>query len=114
MCSGSEDEELQRWEEDQINKGIKASNQLQTEPRESHAHQPMDPLMQSFVYGTMATEYSPAHPYPPTPYFQSSQYTSTQQPVKPVIPDKLVPITLESLKAKLTNRLQDIKVSHTH
>lgn len=97
--SGSEDEETKRWEEEQINKGIKASNpQL---PSKELTLESLDPLTQSFIYGT---------PYNNELVSQTETKPLTRPPVS--VPVNFVPITMESVKAKLENKLQDLKVSH--
>ena len=100
--SDSDDEETRRWEEEQISKGIKASNPQQPDC----ADVPTDSTLgsQMFTYGSTyygAEPYSAAYNEPPRkPLVQSGL----------AIPDKLVPITLETLKSKLCNRLHDIEV----
>ena len=111
--SDSEDEETRRWEEEQINKGIKASNQTQDPLREGPGEsvQPLDPVTQSFIYGSLqfGAEYGSASFGGGGVYSEPSvpMVTKRQQPA---IPEKLVPITIETLKSKLANRLEDLKV----
>ena len=102
MGSDSEDEETKRWEEEQINKGIKASNQLQDQSvvdNSAHHYQSMDTISQSFVYDSYKHE---------ADYNANDKRGVVLQ--HPVIPKNLVPITLETLKSKLTNRLEELKV----
>lgn len=115
MCSESEDEETKRWEEEQINKGISASNQMEGPPptREDHAYsyQSMDMISQSFAYASYSSLQYEGGVAVSVTGTNGSSIPVTQ---KPVIPEKLVPITLESLKSKLAHRLEDIKVSGIH
>ncbi len=99
--SESEDEETRKWEEEQINKGLKASNQLQDQPCSDDHYQSvtMDTITQSFVYGS-SYNYGA----------NDGGVVLQQQQHQPVIPEKLVPISLETLKSKLTNRLEELKV----
>ena len=93
--SESEDEETQRWEEEQINKGIKASNPLPAD--EPVTISSLDPLTQSFIYGI--------------DYQQQQQYQQqAKAPPPPTVSVKFVPVTLDSLKSRLSNRLQELKV----
>lgn len=101
LDSGSEDEETQRWEEEQINKGMKASNPLTIDRvQEEMTLSSLDPLTQSFIYGT---EY----------YNQFDVKASHAPPIAPPPPVsvKFLPITLDSLKSRLSARLIELKVS---
>lgn len=99
--SGSEDEETQRWEEEQINKGIKASNPLP--PSETvHTINSLDPLTQSFIYGHLPHEYT-NEPY------RGEELRVNAPPTLPV-PNSFVPITVDSLKSRLNGKLQEMKV----
>ena len=92
--SESEDEETQRWEEEQINKGIKASNPLPSaEPVTINS---LDPLTQSFIYGI--------------DYQHQQQDHQQTRALPPPLSVKFVPVTLDSLKSRLSNHLQELKV----
>ncbi|XP_019855914.1 PREDICTED: PAX3- and PAX7-binding protein 1-like [Amphimedon queenslandica] len=93
--SESEDEETQRWEEEQINKGIKASNPLPAD--EPVTINSLDPLTQSFIYGI--------------DYQQQQYQQQTRAPPPPPVSVKFVPVTFDSLKSRLSNRLQELKDS---
>ena len=114
VLSEEEDEETKRWEEQQIMKGVKASAPDQPTVV-TFAPSQLLVIDQSFLAGTglyMGTSYitpdtiTPSHPHqapqaPPTGGGVSE--TSSR------IPEKLVPITVESLKSRLTNRLLDLQ-----
>ena len=123
-----EDEETKRWEEEQILKGVKASapDQLTTvNPGSSH----LSMLDQSFLmgtagYGNVGTSYmtpsyvqavqayagiTPQGVASETPPTGGSSGTAGTTKNSFRIPEKLVPITLESLKSRLSNRLRDLQ-----
>ena len=119
-----EDEEIKRWEEEQIEKGVKASAPDQLAP----AHPALSLVDQSFLMGTggygdvMTPAYiqavqayagiSPqavAPETPPTGAGGGAGGGTTKISFR--IPEKLVPITLESLKSRLANRLSDLQDS---
>ena len=114
-----EDEETKRWEEEQIEKGVKASAPDQAPSQPTTAH--LSSLEQAFLIGAttvgftdgqsayMTPSYAPAvQAYAGIPE-QSASVTSSQNTFQ--IPDKLVPITVESLKSRLSNRLRDLQDS---
>lgn len=99
-----------------INKGMKASNQLQ-DPVIPHggngpAHpylSAIDPTTQSYVYAEYGyPDHAPYVPAPTPGYSNNDVVSQIRQ--QPVVPEKLVPITMETLKSKLINRLEDFKV----
>ncbi|CAI8017357.1 PAX3- and PAX7-binding protein 1 [Geodia barretti] len=124
-----EDEETKRWEEEQILKGVKASAPDQLTPvNPGSSHLSM--LDQSFLmgtggYGDLGASYMTpsyvqavqayagitpqgvASETPPTG--GSGEVKTTKNSFR--IPEKLVPITLESLKSRLSNRLCDLQDS---
>ena len=118
--SDSEDEATRRWVEEQITKGMKAS-----QPQEPQAPPslPTDQLItQSFMYGASTATYPVAfvggvgNAQPVYDQYQELQPKPVALP-KPVFPDKLVPITLETLKSQLQNKLsglQEDNSSHRH
>lgn len=70
-------------------------------PSEELTLSSLDPLTQSFIYGQ-------THEY--QEQFNTGGYhIQTKIKLRPV-PDNLVPITLESLKSRLSMRLQEMKV----
>ena len=87
--SDEEDEEMQRWEEAQINKGVKITL----------------PVKQD------------ADPYPPYPqqqYGYQSVDSYTAHPRRPLLPPhQMVPVTTESLKHRLQNHLEEMKEAHS-
>lgn len=110
------DEEMMRWEEEQINKGAKL-----TIPTSQPSTMPvtLSSMDQSFLYGS--TSYPggdpaaygfnqmPSYP-PPNAYSGYQDYNaSTVQPKQPQIPEKIVPITVETLKSRLQSHLRDLK-----
>ena len=112
--SGSEDEETKRWEEEQMTKGVKAA----MEPQNVHPPQnTLTALDQSFMYGSTAypsdpTVYSLVQPptLPPSAPYQEPYSTRTTQPH---IPNRLIPVTVESLKCRLQRHLQELEESHS-
>ena len=121
-----EDEETRRWEEEQILKGVKASAPEQlTSANPAPPHLSM--LDQSFLvgtggYGDVGTSYmTPSY----VPAVQAYAGITPQGVAETLptggggggsknsfrIPEKLVPITVESLKSRLTNRLRDLQDS---
>ena len=114
VATDSEDEETRRWEEEQINKGVKVIAPQKAPPANQHVSQ--EAIEQSFLYGTA--------PYLPPPFNAPGMYDLQQEPFRapptaasraPQIPENLVPITVETLKSRLTRQLEDIKQLHaTH
>lgn len=101
--SGSEDEETRRWEEDQINKGMKASA-----PTDQTFHPPSH---EDFVNHTHNSDYISAMP-------MSNPYTSHIDPLEPPVrvprppfqvPSKLVPITMETLISRLRKQREEMQ-----
>jgi GC-rich sequence DNA-binding factor len=90
LNSDSEDEETKRWEEEQINKGMKASN---VQPLEEVTFDSFDPLMQSMITGNQ--------------YHHDSKRLTTPKPLN----IKFIPITLENWRAKLEVKLKEAKDS---
>ena len=107
VASDSEDEETRRWEEEQIYKGIKASNQPQDTPTE-HTISSLDPITQSFIYGS--TQFESGYQTAYEEQYQDSYSSEVSKKPKVYFPEKLVPITLETLKSRLANQLRDIEV----
>ena len=119
------DEETKRWEEEQINKG--ANFTIPTSESQAQQLFPADPLSaidQSFLYGS--SSYPGGDPsayplFPPDPYasagpygaYQQSSSYGSQHVARPQIPDKLVPITVESLKSRLQTHLRELNETHT-
>ena len=107
VASDSEDEETRRWEEEQIYKGIKASNQPQDTPTE-HTISSLDPITQSFIYGS--TQFESGYQTAYEEQYQDSYSSDVSKKPQIHFPEKLVPITLETLKSRLANQLRDIEV----
>lgn len=113
------DEETRRWEEEQIEKGVKASAPDQGAPSAAVPTH-LSSIDQSFLIGTttgyvdgtlfMTPSYAPA-----IQAYAGYQDQATDVASIPTnsfrIPDKLVPITLESLKSRLSNQLHDLQDS---
>lgn len=112
--SGSEDEETKRWEEEQMTKGVKAA----MEPQNVHPPQnTLTAIDQSFLCGSTAypgdpTVYSLVQPpmLPPSAPYQEPHSTST---IQSHIPNKLIPITVETLKSRLQRHLKELEESHS-
>ena len=114
-----EDEETRRWEEEQIMKGVKASAPDQGAPPTS-APSHLTSIEQSFLMGSVTGPYIEESSYMTPSYMPAVQAyagVTPEQRVEPQvnnsfqIPDKLVPITLESLKSRLKNQLCDLQDS---
>ena len=122
-----EDEETKRWEEEQILKGVKASAPSdQGLPQLNSVPSAID---QSFLMGTVTVGYIDEEYMTPsyTPAVQA--YAGLTVPTTVIeslttatsssntgsnsfrIPEKLVPITIESLKSRLSNQLRDLQDS---
>lgn len=110
--SDSEDETTRRWEEEQINKGMKAS--LPQEPSPPPPLSTDQFITQSFMYGAATGPYAAAfvggvgHAHPTYDHYQEPQPNPINPP-KPVLPDKLVPVTLETLKSQLQSKLGSLQ-----
>lgn len=104
--SNSEDEETKRWEEEQINKGMKASNAQPESKTSEPSITSLDPLTQSFIYGTSEQYWVESCAKQTT--MNEVNKVNSRPPIR--VPTKLVPITLETLKSKLSTRLQEMKV----
>lgn len=121
-----EDEETRRWEEEQILKGVKASAPEQltsANPVPSH----LSMLDQSFLvgsggYGDVGASYmTPSYVSAVQAYAGITPQGVAETPPTGgggggsknsfKIPEKLVPITVESLKSRLTNQLRDLQDS---
>ena len=109
------DEETRRWEEEQIQKGVNASA-----PDQPAAPQPpqLSAIDQSFLVGAPigymggATGYMGGASFTVAPVLSYAGYQkqALNSAIKSLqIPDKLVPITVESLKSRLSNRLRDLR-----
>lgn len=112
VATDSEDEETRRWEEEQINKGVKVIAPQKPAPMNQHVTQ--DVIDQSFLYGTA--------PYPPPPFNGAGMYDVQQDAFRappttasraPQMPENLVPITVETLKSRLLLQLEDVKQLHS-
>lgn len=101
--SGSEDEETKRWEEEQMSKGVKAAMEPQGKPPPQNTLTAID---QSFLYGSASYPGDPAV-YPIIQH--SSAPYQDPHPTQPHIPNKLVPITVESLKSRLQRHLTELE-----
>ena len=114
-----EDEETRRWEEEQILKGVKASAPDQVTPATSVPSH-LSSIDQSFLVG-VATGYVDGASYMTPSYVSTVQSYAgyTDQVAETTIassnsfrvPEKLVPITVESLKSRLSNQLCDLQDS---
>ena len=98
-----EDEETSRWVEEQINKGAKLSIPT-SQPSATVAPPSID---QSFLYGSMM--YVGGDPVTCSQSETSYKHISKATP----IPDRLVPVTVDSLKSRLQTRLRDLKEAHS-
>ena len=86
-----EDDEMTKWEEEQISKGIKAS-QSQS--------QDVDPFqIAQFQYGNQASSQIEGGP---------GAYPVSYESRRPLPPRELVPVTLESLKQRLSKHLGEL------
>ena len=109
------DEETKRWEEEQIEKGVKASApEPQTAVPPQHSY--LSAIEQSFVVGG-AGGYA-GDPSVPTPsslqaYSGYQEKIADTQTNSSRIPENLVPITVESLKSRLSNHLRDLRDTHS-
>lgn len=113
VATDSEDEETRRWEEEQINKGVKVIAPQKPAPINQHVTQ--DIIDQSFLYGTA--------PYPLLPFNGAGVYDAqlqdgfgappTAASRAPQMPENLVPITVETLKSRLVLQLEDVKQLHS-
>ncbi len=102
-----EDEETMRWEEEQINKGVNLSVQLPPQPP-SFAPPSID---QSFLYGS--SMYPGGDPVASTYPEGIPGSTHNHTPQVRTVPDRLVPITIDSLKSRLHGRLSGLEEMHT-
>ncbi len=100
-----EDEETRLWEEAQISKGANVSVQPPPQPV-SIAPPPID---QSFLYGSSTFPGGDPASYPED--VSGSTYNHTRRALP--LPDRLVPITVESLMSKLRGRLAMLQETHT-
>ena len=115
-----EDEETRRWEEEQILKGVKASApDQQMAPGQPAAMSALDAsfLVGTGGYGDIGVSYLAAgYPTAAGQNYSSSLGVAEAPPTVGRVnsfrlPEKLVPITVESLKSRLTNRLRDLQDS---
>ena len=106
--SGSEDEETKRWEEEQMSKGVKAAMEPQGKPPPQNTLTAID---QSFLYGSTSYPGDPAV-YSIMQHPSSAPYQDPH-PTQPHIPDKLFPITVESLKSRLQRHLMELEETHS-
>lgn len=113
------DEETKRWEEEQIEKGVKASAPDQTAPLNSVPSY-LSTIDQSFiagsVYGDGTSVMTPAYTAAVQAYAGYHEQVHDVVPAPAAansfqIPEKLVPITVESLKSRLSNQLRDLQDS---
>ena len=112
-----EDEETRLWEEEQIQKGVKASAPDQVTPATSVPSH-LSSIDQSFLVG-VATGYVDGASYMTPSYASTVQaYAGYSDQVTETavtssnsfrVPEKLVPITVESLKSRLSNQLHDLQ-----
>ena len=106
-----EDEETKRWEEEQINKGANFTIPTSNSGPQRQTANGISAVDQSFIYGSSV--------YPggdPTAYgigHDSYSNTLVRQATQTHIPDKLVPITVESLKARLQTTLRELTETHS-
>ena len=103
-----EDEDMKRWEEEQINKGAKLTIPTTAPHTFTPAPSTVSAIDQSFLYGSSAYPGSDPGAYSythPTPY---ESYTD-----RAAIPDKLVPITVENLKGRLGTHLRELKETYS-
>lgn len=115
------DEETKRWEEEQIEKGVKASAPDQAAPLNSVPSH-LSAIEQSFLggsgtgYGDGTSFMTPAYTAAVQAYAGYHEQVSDVPPPPTAansfqIPEKLVPITVESLKSRLSNQLRDLQDS---
>lgn len=102
-----DDEETRLWEEEQINKGANVYVQPQPAPPSLSASS----IDQSFLYGS--STYPGGDPvtqgYPKGTRGPAFNHTPRATPIT----DRLVPITMESLKSCLQGRLRDLEETHS-
>ena len=94
-----EDEEMQRWEEAQINKAMKITLPVQQEIDPFHSYSQQ-------LYGYQSGDAYTAHQAA-----WAGQRIPPQRPLLP--PQKLAPVTTESLKQHLKNHLEEMREAHS-
>ena len=99
--SDEEDEEMQRWEEAQINKGVKITLPVQ--------QQDTDPFQQ---YPQQQYGYQNVDAYTAQQGSWVAQGVSPRKPLFP--PHQMVPVTTESLKHRLQSHLEEMRLAHSN
>jgi len=107
--SGESDEEMRKWEEEQINKGVNIIQATQQPPTLNT----VPTGDQSFGVGTGAYPYVEAQSQ-----FPYQEYTSWQQQHQATnntsqLPEKLSPLTIASAKGKLQCRLDELRETNS-
>ena len=112
-----DDEEMKLWEEEQISKGMKASTapaaqQQQQQQQQQHLPQ----TNQSFVHSSLPYQYPSSYSITPASYDlppPSSSSASSSKASRSSVPDKLLPVTMDSLRLRLQSKLSDLRETHS-
>ena len=100
--SGSDED---RFVEEQINKGVSVNVPTS---RQSNTIQQPAMFDYAFLYPGLSDSTPSFNPAPPP-----IQHDVTSQMNRLRIPEKLIPITMESLKSRLQNQLRDVRETHS-
>ncbi|CAK6442111.1 unnamed protein product [Pipistrellus nathusii] len=107
LAAGEQDEELSRWEQEQIRKGINIPQVQASQPAEVNMYYPS-------AYPTMPYGSSYGIPYSYTAYGSSdgkSQKTDNSAPFK-TPSNEMTPVTIDLVKKQLKDRLDSMKDEH--
>ncbi|XP_059542319.1 PAX3- and PAX7-binding protein 1 isoform X7 [Myotis daubentonii] len=107
LVAGEQDEELSRWEQEQIRKGINIPQVQASQPAEVNMYYPN-------TYPTMPYGSSYGIPYSYTAYGSSdgkSQKTDNSAPFK-TPSNEMTPVTIDLVKKQLKDRLDSMKGVH--
>ncbi|XP_054569413.1 PAX3- and PAX7-binding protein 1 isoform X1 [Eptesicus fuscus] len=107
LVAGEQDEELSRWEQEQIRKGINIPQVQASQPAEVNMYYPS--TYQAMPYGS-----SYGIPYSYTAYGSSdgkSQKTDNSAPFK-TPSNEMTPVTIDLVKKQLKDRLDSMKDEH--
>ncbi|XP_036204099.1 PAX3- and PAX7-binding protein 1 isoform X2 [Myotis myotis] len=107
LVAGEQDEELSRWEQEQIRKGINIPQVQASQPAEVNMYYPN-------TYPTMPYGSSYGIPYSYTAYGSSdgkSQKTDNSAPFK-TPSNEMTPVTIDLVKKQLKDRLDSMKDVH--
>lgn len=114
--SEESDEEMRNWEEQQINKGVNIVQATQHPQSDT-----VPSVTQTFGVGTGAYPYTELpFPYQQGDYpnasgwGQQSSLLPSNSSVTPLFPERLPPVTIDSVRKRLQSRLEDLQVTHTH